>query len=73
VWDVVPLFFKGVPHVPSSLTVVVDGGLVQTVIVEDWPTSLPLPRIVVVDYDVDGASGGNINCTKVRYHVAAGN
>lgn len=39
----------------SSIAVVLDGGLVQTVIVQDWPTTLPLPRIVVVDYDTDGA------------------
>jgi hypothetical protein len=38
-----------------SLAVVVDGGLVQYVTVQDWPASLPLPRIAVVDYDVDGA------------------
>jgi hypothetical protein len=38
-----------------SLAVVVEGGLVRTIIVQDWPASLPLPRIAVVDYDTEGA------------------
>ena len=38
-----------------SLAVVLDGGLVQSLIVQDWPAQLPLPRVVVVDYVIDGA------------------
>jgi hypothetical protein len=43
-----------------SLAVVIDGGLVQSVIVQDWPASLPLPRIAVVDYDVEGAEADEV-------------
>lgn len=37
------------------IAVVLDGGLVQTIIVEAWPPVTPLPCIVVVDYDIDDA------------------
>jgi len=37
------------------IAVVIEGGLVQTTLIERWPDQLPLPRIVVVDYDKDGA------------------
>lgn len=37
------------------LAVVLEGGLVQSVIVQDWSSPLPPPRIVVVDYDIDSA------------------
>jgi len=37
------------------ISVVIEGGLVQTTLIERWPDQLPLPRIVVVDYDKDGA------------------
>lgn len=40
---------------PSSMAVVLDGGLVQAVIVQDWPSIVPLPRLVVVDHDIEGA------------------
>jgi hypothetical protein len=43
-----------------ALAVVIEGGLVQTIIVEDWPTVIPLPRIVIVDYDIEGASDDEI-------------
>lgn len=42
------------PHAPY-IAVVVEGGIIQTVITEHWPSDLPRPRIVVVDYDKDGA------------------
>lgn len=42
------------PQAPC-IAVVVEGGLIQTVITEGWPNDLPRPRIVVVDYDKDGA------------------
>lgn len=37
------------------VAVVLEGGLVQTIIIEAWPPALPLPGIVVVDYDTEGA------------------
>lgn len=37
------------------IAIVIEGGLVQTTLIERWPDQLPLPRIVVVDYDKDGA------------------
>ncbi|WP_313024531.1 hypothetical protein [Pseudomonas lopnurensis] len=40
---------------PPYIAVVIDGGVIQTVITEHWPSQLPQPRIVVVDYDKDGA------------------
>lgn len=44
----------------SSIAVVLEGGLVQTVIVQDWPTALPLPRLAIVDYDTEGADEDEI-------------
>jgi hypothetical protein len=38
------------------LAVVLEGGLVQSVLSQEWPTYLPPPRVVVVDYDIDGAN-----------------
>jgi hypothetical protein len=38
-----------------SLAVVLEGGLVRSTLVQGWPDSVPLPRIVIVDYDIDGA------------------
>lgn len=43
-----------------SIAVVLEGGLVQTVIVQDWPGQFPLPRIAVVDYDTEGAADDEI-------------
>ena len=37
------------------LAVVLDGGLIQSCIVQDWPAQIPPLRVVVVDYDIDGA------------------
>ncbi len=39
-----------------SLAVVIEGGMFQTIIVQDWPGQVPLPRIAVVDYDTDDAN-----------------
>jgi hypothetical protein len=47
------------PQTPS-LAVVIEGGLVQTVLVQDWPAWLPLPRIAVVDYDTEGAEDDEV-------------
>lgn len=43
-----------------ALAVVIEGGLVQTIIVQEWPAEIPLPRIVIVDYDIEGASDDEI-------------
>jgi hypothetical protein len=43
-----------------SLAVVIEGGLVQYVTVQDWPASLPLPRVAVVDYDTEGAEDEDV-------------
>lgn len=40
------------PSTPS-IAIVIEGGLVQVALVEDWPGQAPLPRIVIVDYDDD--------------------
>ncbi|AYN19583.1 hypothetical protein [Alcaligenes aquatilis] len=37
-----------------SIAVVIEGGLVQVTLVEDWPGQVPLPYVVIVDYDDDG-------------------
>lgn len=37
----------------TSIAVVLEGGSVQTIIVQDWPTPIPLPHVVIVDYDDD--------------------
>jgi len=38
-----------------SIAVVLDGGLVQACIVEDWPAHFLPPLVAVVDYDTEGA------------------
>jgi hypothetical protein len=43
-----------------AIAVVIEGGLVQTIIIEAWPAEIPLPRIVIVDYDIEGASDDEI-------------
>ena len=43
-----------------AMAVVIEGGLVQTIIVQAWPAEIPLPRIVIVDYDIEGASEDEI-------------
>lgn len=43
-----------------SFAIVLEGGLVQTVIVQDWPGQVPLPRIAVIDYDTEGAADDEI-------------
>ncbi|MCG8277421.1 hypothetical protein [Stenotrophomonas sp. NLF4-10] len=45
---------------PISMAVVLEGGLVQALLVEDWPTHIPLPRIAVMDYDTEGADDDEI-------------
>ena len=43
-----------------SIAIVLEGGLVQTVIVQDWSGAIPHPRIVIVDYDTEGADDDEI-------------
>ena len=45
-----------------SLAIVLEGGMIQCLIAQDWPDPLPRPRVVVVDYDTDGA--GNDELTR---------
>lgn len=40
---------------PPTIAAVVEGGLIQTTLIEGWPAHQPLPHIVVVDYDKEGA------------------
>ncbi|SDC40551.1 hypothetical protein SAMN05192589_102122 [Paracidovorax valerianellae] len=40
----------------SSFAIVLEGGLVQAILVQDWPEHLPLPPFAVVDYDTEGAA-----------------
>jgi len=44
----------------SSIAVVLQRGVVETIIVEGWPNSIPLPRIVVVDYSVELADDDEV-------------
>ncbi|AUT46443.1 TPA: hypothetical protein RVE07_000112 [Escherichia coli] len=43
-----------------SFAVVLEGGLVQAIVVQDWPRHLPMPPFVVVDYDTEGADDDEI-------------
>ncbi|EQM88674.1 hypothetical protein L683_10710 [Pseudomonas aeruginosa WC55] len=43
-----------------SFAVVLEGGLVQAILVQDWPAYLSLPTFVVVDYDTEGADDDEI-------------
>lgn len=43
-----------------SFAVVLEGGLVQAILVQDWPSYLPLPPFAVVDYDTEGADDDEI-------------
>lgn len=45
---------------PASMAVVLEGGLVQALLVQDWPAHVPLPRVAVVDYDTEGADDDEI-------------
>ncbi|MGE0278280.1 MAG: hypothetical protein AB7R40_23030 [Nitrospiraceae bacterium] len=37
------------------IAVIIEGGIVQETLIENWPDQQPLPLVVVVDYDTDGA------------------
>jgi hypothetical protein len=38
-----------------SIAVIIEGGLVQYTIAQDWPEGVPLPRVAIVDYDTEYA------------------
>ncbi|UDM06146.1 hypothetical protein LG409_12155 [Halomonas sp. NyZ770] len=48
-----------------SFAVVLEGGLVQAIVVQDWPGHLPLPPFAVVDYNTEGAADDEI----VRFDI----
>lgn len=37
-----------------TIAIVLEGGVVQTTLIEGWPSHLSRPHIVVVDYDTEG-------------------
>lgn len=43
-----------------SFAVVLEGGLVQAILVQDWPDHQSLPPFAVVDYDTEGADDDEI-------------
>jgi hypothetical protein len=38
-----------------SIAVVLDDGIVQSIVLQDWPDGIPLPRIAVLDYYIKSA------------------
>ncbi|MCT5274176.1 hypothetical protein LZL24_19310, partial [Pseudomonas aeruginosa] len=53
-----------------SFAVVLEGGLVQAVVVQDWPRHLPVPPFVVVDYDTEGADDSEITRFAIGQSIA---
>ncbi|CAB3648283.1 hypothetical protein [Achromobacter pestifer] len=47
------------PRIPS-IAVVLEGGLLQAFIVEDWPNQSVLPRVAIVDHDTEGADANEL-------------
>lgn len=43
-----------------SFAVVLEGGHVQSILVQDWPPYSPLPQIAIVDYDTEDADPSEI-------------
>ena len=43
-----------------AFVVVCDGGLVQSIGIENWPAHLPLPNIAVIDYDIGDAGAEDL-------------
>ncbi|MFT0546125.1 hypothetical protein ACMHYO_07175 [Allopusillimonas ginsengisoli] len=43
-----------------SFAVVLEGGLVQATLVQDWPQHLPLPQFAIVDYDTEDAAADEV-------------
>ncbi len=47
------------------IAVVIEGGVVQTLLIERWPDQFPLPRVVVVDYDKEGVDESELTAFAV--------
>ncbi len=47
------------PRIPS-FAIVLEGGLVQATLVQDWPQHLPLPQFSIVDYDTEDGGADEI-------------
>lgn len=43
-----------------SFAIVLEGGLVQAILAQDWPENQPLPQFAVVNYDTEGADEDEI-------------
>lgn len=52
-----------------AIAVVLEGGVVQTTLVESWPSQLPRPRIIVVDYDTEGAADDELTLFTIGNEV----
>lgn len=42
------------------LAILLEGGRVQWLITEAWPVQLPLPQILIINYETEGASDGDL-------------
>lgn len=42
---------------PTHIAIVIEGGMIQDVVLEGWGADGPLPKIVVLDYDIGSAPG----------------
>ena len=51
------------------IAVVIEGGVVQTILIERWPDQFPLPRVVVVDYDKEGADESELTSFAVGNEI----
>ncbi|MGE4593389.1 MAG: hypothetical protein AB7E06_16700 [Alcaligenes sp.] len=52
-----------------SIAVVIEGGLVQVTLVQDWPGQVPLPYVVIVDYDDDGATDDELTTFSIGNEI----
>ena len=55
-------------HIPC-IAVVIEGGVVQTILIEGWPDQFRLPRIVVVDYDKEGADESELTAFAIGNEI----
>lgn len=42
---------------PTHIAIVIEAGMIQDVVLEGWGADGPLPKIVVLDYDIGSAPG----------------
>lgn len=52
-----------------SIAVVLEGGAVQTTLIEGWPSQLPRPCIVVVDYDTEGMAENELTLFRIGHEI----